>query len=155
MNKELSSSVQDLFADHGLRCTRQRVTIYEHLAADKTHPTADGLFRKVSQHVEGVSLATVYNTLEALCQAGLAQRLPAGDGGSAHYDANVERHLHTRCTRTGEVADVPPELSDAVLARLPADVLARIEAEMGFNVRRVQIELIGETKPPATRPRTT
>jgi Fe2+ or Zn2+ uptake regulation protein len=153
MDDRATPSPQDLFARHGLRCTRQRLAIYEHLLGDKTHPTADDLHRKVTRKLAGVSLATVYNTLEALCDAGLAQKLPAGENGSAHYDANVDGHLHTRCTRTGQVADVPDELSDAVISRIPPELLARIEAETGFDVRRIQIELIGEsTRPPAKPP---
>ena len=42
-----------------------------------------------------LSLATIYNTLEAFCQAGLAQRLPTPNG-CCRYDATLENHLHVR-----------------------------------------------------------
>jgi Fe2+ or Zn2+ uptake regulation protein len=95
--------------------------------------------------VPSISLATVYNTLEAFCQAGIAQKLPgAGANGSARFDAIRENHLHLRDQRTGEVTDVPHTLSRDVLERIPQHVLSKLEAELGFRISQVQVELIGE-----------
>lgn len=139
--------VQELFGIRGLRCTRQRKAVFEALRSTTAHPTADELHRMVASHLEGMSLATVYNTLEALCAAGLAQKLP-GSGphgnGSARYDATVDNHLHLRDSRTGTLADVPPHLSRALLEQLPRPLLAEIETRLGFRIRQVQIELVGE-----------
>lgn len=132
-----------LFAAHGLRCTRQRRAIYDALAASREHPTAEELHRAVCRTDEdGISLATVYNTLEAFCQAGLAHKLPGGPGG-ARYDAARGGHLHARCQATGAVADVSETLSAKVLAQLPPELLAEIEAELGFKVTGVHVELVG------------
>lgn len=143
--------VAQVFHQHGLRCTRQRRAIFEALRATKLHPTADDLYRSVSPSAPGMSLATIYNTLEALCSAGLAMKLPpaavggAGNGnGSARFDATVDDHLHVRDTRTGAVADVPDDLSKAVLDHLPQHVLRQIEQHLGFTIQQVHIELIGE-----------
>jgi len=130
-------------ADHGLRCTRQRRAIYEVLSATTTHPTVDQIFRQVRRQIPGVSLATVYNTLEAFCQARLAVKLPGHDG-PAHYDATTHNHLHTRSKNTGVVRDVPEQLSQQVLDELPHDVLKIIESRLGFKIRHVQIELVGD-----------
>ncbi len=113
------------------------------------HPTADQLYKDVSSRVSGLSLATVYNTLEAFCQAGLAQKLPgltsAGSGSaSARYDATIDNHLHIRCTRTGEVIDVPGDLSSQLLESLPQTVIDELERRIGFKIDQVQIEFIGQ-----------
>ena len=138
---------QELFADHGLRCTRQRVAIYDALRGDTSHPTIDELYRQVSETVPGLSLATVYNTVEAFCQAGLAQRLtggkPDGNGLNARYDATVDNHIHLRDRETGEVTDAPEAISRKLLAQIPQDVLDRLETETGFRVEDVQIEIVG------------
>lgn len=137
-----------LFAEHGLRCTQQRASIYRALAGSEAHPTADALYRQVSKELAGVSLATVYNTLEAFCRAGLVQKLPgAGENGSARYDAVRENHLHLRCQKTGAVEDVPEALSRQILKQIPAARLAELEKRLGFKITQVQIELIGEHKP--------
>src|SRR5699024_212410 len=105
---ECTSESRKMFEEHGLRCTQQRAAVYAALAGSMDHPTADELHRQVSGELAGVSLATVYNTLEAFCRAGLVQKLPgAGDNGSARYDAVRENHLHLRCRKSGAVADVP------------------------------------------------
>lgn len=150
---DLNNHIEVLFADHNLRCTRQRKAIYAALEATREHPTADDLFRDVGRDVPGMSLATVYNTLEAFCRAGLVQKLPgAGLNGSARYDAVRDDHLHLRCRHSGDVADVPDDLGERLLQHLPREALDAIERRLGFRVDQVQIELVGEfTGPRRTR----
>lgn len=138
-----TDDIVELFKSHGLRCTSQRRAIYEALGACTTHPTADQLFYEVGGKSSGMSLATVYNTLEAFCEAGMAHKRP-GQSGSARYDACVHNHLHTRCVRTGAVHDVPDDLGQEFLKRLPRYALEQIEAALGFKVHHVQIDLVGE-----------
>jgi Fur family peroxide stress response transcriptional regulator len=141
----MSTPVKNLFAEHGLRCTQQRLCLYQALASSDYHPTADELFKTVSRDLPGISLATVYNTLEAFCDVGLAQKLPGvGTNGSARFDAMCHNHLHLRDLRTGEVADVPEELGQAVLNRIPEDLLQQLESRLGFKINQMQIELVGE-----------
>ena len=146
MNRNIPDFVHELFAAHDLRCTRQRRAIYEALCRSISHPTADELYQDVVPVVDGLSLATVYNTLEVLCNVGLAHKLP-GTNGSAQYDDNTEHHLHVRCEQSGEVRDVPDELGNKLLDRIPQEVLDGIESSMGFKINQVQIELVGEHRP--------
>lgn len=138
-----SDYIQDLFAGQGLRCTSQRRVLYKALAASTSHPTADQLFYEASGSIQGMSLATVYNTLEAFCRAGLAQKL-SGNGGSVRYDALVHNHLHIHCEKSGAIHDVPDELGQKILNAIPQNLLSAIESEMGFKINQVKIELIGE-----------
>ena len=120
------------FANHGLRCTRQRVAIYEALCAARTHPTADELHRRVGERLKGVSLATVYNTLDAFCSAGLVQKLPgAGSNGSSRFDANPDNHVHLRCHRSGTVSDLPDDIGRRLLEKIPREVLEDFRADYG------------------------
>jgi len=134
-----------LFAQHDLRCTKQRKAIYSALTSTRCHPTADELYRQVQDKLPGVSLATVYNTLEAFNDAGLISKLPdAGLNGSARYDAHREPHTHLRDRCTGVVADAPDDLSQLILQHLPQEVLDAIRDRSGFSVDEVQVELIGK-----------
>lgn len=143
-----SAPIHELFARNGLRCTRQRRLIYEALAATTSHPSADELYQKISPRDGRLSLATVYNALDAFCAAGLAIRLPGHSSNngtaSARYDATVGNHLHARCDRTGTIADVPDHLSQKLMEYVPPSLFAEIESELGFKIRRVHIELIGQ-----------
>ncbi len=91
----------------GLRCTRQRLAVYDHLLhAVPHHPTAEEVFLAVKAEVPRLSLATVYKVLDALVIGGLVSKLAAKDG-TARYDARTEDHYHLRCVRTGTVHDLP------------------------------------------------
>jgi len=137
------ASIQRCFSDRGLRLTRQRYAIFQALATTRRHPTADELYRDVSTHTPVLSLATVYNTLEAFCRVGLAQKIASGNGAT-RYDANCENHLHLRSQKTGEVSDAPDHLSDLVIHRLPRKALQEVERQLGFKIRQIQVELVGE-----------
>jgi Fe2+ or Zn2+ uptake regulation protein len=139
-----TDSIQQLFSQHNLRCTRQRRALYEALFSTSRHPTADELFQQVARTDTDISLATVYNTLEAFCRAGLAQKLANGNGGGARYDATTHNHLHLRDEATGRVADVPDDLGDKLLASIPPETIAQLEKQLGFKVNQLQIELVGQ-----------
>jgi Fe2+ or Zn2+ uptake regulation protein len=133
------TSTRDLFARHNLRCTRQRVAVYESLCATKSHPTAEELFRMVSPRVHQLSLATVYNTLEALCRANLARKMPTTDGCN-RYDANTDDHAHIRFRDSSEILDVPDHIGERVLALIPQRVLDEVSAELGVKIDGVSLQ---------------
>jgi len=140
-----TGDVRALFQSHGLRCTKQREVVYGALLADLTHPTADALYEQVRGQEAGMSLATVYNTLEALVSCGLARRVASGTGGPSRFEADMSQHAHlTR--EDGRIVDLPPDLSASLLAGVDARVLAEIERRLGVRVRgvSVQVETEGE-----------
>ena len=133
------TSTRDLFARHKLRCTRQRMAVYESLCDTTTHPTAEELFRMVHPRVHQLSLATVYNTLEALCRAGLVRKMPTTDGCN-RYDANTDDHPHIRFRDTAEIRDIPDHLGERVLALIPRRVLDEIGKELGVEIDGVSVQ---------------
>lgn len=130
--------VKTLFARHGLRCTRQRRDLYLVLAASRDHPTAETLFKRAQSTDAGLSLATVYNTLEAFCTHGLCRRMPSAEGG-ARFDANVEEHFHVR-TGDGRILDVPEDLGASLRDAIPDSVVDEIERQLGVSIENVRIE---------------
>ncbi len=119
----------------GHRFTEQRAAVYRFLSSTATHPSADEVFQTVRNRVRGISLATVYKSLETLVSCGLAGKLTYGDG-SARYDARTDPHHHARCLVCGRVMDVPGHLSDAEMERL--------EEGLGdFSVSSYRLELTG------------
>ena len=55
------------------------------------HVTAESLFEAAKGQGEAVSLATVYNTLRAFCDAGLLQEVTV-DGSKSYFDTNTHDH---------------------------------------------------------------
>ena len=120
----MNNSTKSLFATKNLRCTRQRIEVYAALASTKRHPTADELHNLVQHSTPGTSLATVYNTLETLCDAGLCQKINT-PAGAARYDADLSRHLHV-VNDDGSVIDVPDDLSKKITSSLPNNLADEI-----------------------------
>lgn len=131
---------RELFARHQIRCTRQRLALYRALAGTKSHPTAEELYRMVQHEEGGLSRATVYNTLEALCTAGLAKRMPAANG-CCRFDADLTDHLHVRIGDAAAIQDVPPDLGEQLLEGLSKSVLNEIEKRMGIRIDGVSLQL--------------
>jgi Fe2+ or Zn2+ uptake regulation protein len=127
----------------GLRCTPQRLAVYDVLSAGIHHPTAEEVFHAVRMRIPKISLATVYKSLEALVAIGAAARLTAFDGtGSARYDARSDNHYHFRCLRTGAVSDLPARFDPDLIAKLDPH-LEEALLHQGFRVTGYRLELIG------------
>ncbi|MGI3170317.1 Fur family transcriptional regulator Irr [Pseudooceanicola sp. C21-150M6] len=104
--------------DGGLRPTRQRAALAELLVGDgkNRHVTAESLFAAAQDCGQSVSLATVYNTLRAFCEAGLMQEITV-DGSKSYFDTNVGDHPHFFWEDTGHLTDAPAE--ELEIRRLP------------------------------------
>ncbi len=93
---------------HGYRVTPQRLAIQEIVESLGRHVSADEIARESAARLPGISLPTVYSSLDALEEAGLLRRVAAGRG-AALYDAGPEHH-HLVCRRCGKVEDLDADL---------------------------------------------
>ncbi len=108
----------DWLAGAGLRPTRQRVTLAALLIGDgqHRHVTAESLFEAAKAEGEAVSLATVYNTLRAFCDAGLMQEVTV-DGSKSYFDTNTHDHPHFFWEDEAKLTDAPSD--QLVISQLP------------------------------------
>ena len=119
----------------GVRVTRQRRAVLEVVTASCDHPTAAQIYERVSKGAaHGLSLATVYNTLEVLAGAGVINHLHF-DNGSARFCPNLVPHAHLLDDASGRVLDV--HLKDGLRAE---DVF---ELPAGCSVERLDACLHG------------
>jgi Fe2+ or Zn2+ uptake regulation protein len=130
----------------GLRCTSQRLAVYDRLAAAMHHPTAEEVYQLVRTEIPRISLATVYKALEALVAIGAASRLTADGIGPARYDARSDAHYHFRCLNTGAVHDLPTHFDPDLVAKLDPNLTEDLEKQ-GFRVTGYRLELIGYLDP--------
>lgn len=86
------------------RLTKQRAAILRALE-DGRHHNAETILERVREHLPGVSLGTIYRTLDILRSIGLVQVFSHA-GGAAKYEATLEKHHHLVCTNCGEVVNV-------------------------------------------------
>lgn len=97
----------------GLRPTRQRVALARLLfdgqeRGASRHVTAEGLHAEVRAKRTGVSLATVYNTLNQFRDAGLLREVVVAPGRS-YFDTNTGHHHHFFIEPDGELHDFPSD----------------------------------------------
>lgn len=104
--------------DAGLRPTRQRVALATLLVGDgkDRHVTAESLHAASQVSGETVSLATVYNTLRAFCDAGLMQEVMV-DGTKSYFDTRTDDHPHFFWEDDARLTDAPAD--ELEIARLP------------------------------------
>jgi Fe2+ or Zn2+ uptake regulation protein len=95
----------DAFRSRGLKVTPQRQLLFRLLHDTTQHPTAEALFAQASDRMPGISLRTVYQTLNDLTAMGELQQV-SFDTGPAHFDPNVADHHHAVCDTCGTIVDV-------------------------------------------------
>lgn len=114
----------------GLRPTRQRLALAELLVGDgmNRHVTAESLFALAQGAGEKVSLATIYNTLRAFCDAGLLNEIVV-DGSRSYFDTRTDDHPHFYWEDSHRLTDAPTdELKIAALPRIPQGMtLSRVD----------------------------
>jgi Fur family peroxide stress response transcriptional regulator len=91
----------------GFKITPQRVGILSYLNGNKNHPTAKTIFEDLKPQYPNMSFATVYNTMQALAEAGLVQEIVAKE--KSHFDPDTSDHDHAFCLQCGAVFDLPPQ----------------------------------------------
>lgn len=146
--------VRNILSRHDLRCTKQRADVYAALAACRSHPTAEELHRMVSDTsaAESISLATIYNSLEALTSAGLCRKIPTSSG--CRYDADVRCHMHVAMP-DGRLVDVPEELSRQLLSAIPREALDELGRVMGLRISHLGVQAFADPTAPAAAPQPT
>jgi Fe2+ or Zn2+ uptake regulation protein len=98
----------------------------------------------VSQVEPGLSLATVYNAVEAFAERGLCRRIAcAKAGGPSRFDADMRDHVHV-VAPDGRVLDVPQELASRLMAYIPEGLLHEIEQRLGLRIDRASIQFSAE-----------
>ena len=118
MTSETTIRGAEWLAGAGLRPTRQRLTLAQLLVGDgqNRHVTAESLHAASINSGDTVSLATVYNTLRAFCDAGLMREITV-DGSKSYFDTNISDHPHFYWEDDQKLTDAAAEQLE--IAKLP------------------------------------
>ncbi len=96
----------DRVREQGGKATSQRILIWTALSEDRTHPTADDLYRRLKPLLPSLSMTTLYNVLNELVEWGEIRRFDTGDG-HIHFDPDTTGHAELVCMRCHSVIDAP------------------------------------------------
>ena len=127
---KLVPSVTQQLAASGIRFTKQREEVFAALLQHSDHPSAAELFLRAKKRVPSISLATIYNCLEALVESSLVKQVNL-DRAPTRYCANLLEHSHFYCESCREISDVETPFAGAW--NLPS----------GFSVSQAEVSLRG------------
>jgi len=88
-----------------IKLTPQRLAILDYLNENKSHPSAETIYKAVSKQFPTMSFATVYNTLETLLNKGSIRELKI-EAGKKRYDHDIKPHHHIICVKCNKIVDL-------------------------------------------------
>jgi len=116
-----------------LRPTKQRIRLAEFLfEREKTfHFTVERLNKIINKkdNFEKISLATIYNTIDAFKKAGHLKEILTNNNTS-YFDTNISSHHHFYDDETNELTDI--NYDEIEVAKLP-------EAPKGKKIKDVEV----------------
>jgi Fe2+ or Zn2+ uptake regulation protein len=123
-----------LFRQQGYKITPQRRAIFETLAQDNSHPTAEDIYQRVLAVLPDISRTTVYNTLRELVELGELLEVENSSEGGTRYDTNADQHHHLLCLRCHRLVDLSRDFDGLDLT--PAETA-------GYRILRHQVTFLG------------
>jgi len=97
------------------------------------HPTAEEVFLRAKETRPEISLATVYNCLDALVRCGLVKQVNV-DRSATRYCPNMQEHTHFFCEGCGRISD---------LDYTAAEALGGVQLPRGFKATHWELSVRG------------
>ncbi len=133
--------VTERITARGLRATPARCRIVSLLLDTHEHYTPEEMLEELRKRGEPMSIATLYQNLAKLSEAGVIGRFVGPDGVS-RYDAVTDPHHHLVCEVCGRMVDV--RVAGPVEALVPEPIFPE---DMGvldrWQVRSRKVEFTG------------
>lgn len=118
----------------GMRMTKQRKEVYRTLMENQDHPSASEIHNLMKDTESPMSLATVYNCLEALVEHGAVKQVNI-DREPTRYCQNSTPHAHFHDQSTGTIHDIT--------FKPGASLTDLIELPKGTEVTNLEISIKG------------
>ena len=103
--QQWTERLSERLATSGFRFTPQREHVYAVLLSKRDHPTAEDVFIRAKRAMPEISMATVYNCLEALVKCGMVRQVMLARG-AARFCPNMQEHYHFYCDLCESVFDI-------------------------------------------------
>jgi Fur family peroxide stress response transcriptional regulator len=139
--QNLDAHLNERLAARGFRFTSQREHVYNVVLQERDHPTAEQIFMRAKKGLPEISMATVYNCLDALVKCRLVKEVNV-DRSAMRYCPNMQEHCHFYCDNCGGVFDIPFAEKTS---------LKKIEVPQGFEITRLDMSVHGLCQACASR----
>jgi len=127
-----------LIRQRGFRVTPQRKAILQAVIDGKGHSSIEEVYQRVRDRLPDVNLATVYRTLNFLCELRLLVAADLGGKNWVFELAGEKPHHHLVCRSCGKVARIEQDEVQALIDR--------ISWEQGFLIDMDHMALFGLCK---------
>src|SRR5580700_417271 len=101
----MTSRLEKLCAERGLKMTEQRRIISRVLSQAQDHPDVEEIYRRAFAIDPKISIATVYRTMRLLEDANVIDRHDFGDGRARYEENRDEHHHHLIDVKSGAVIE--------------------------------------------------
>jgi Fe2+ or Zn2+ uptake regulation protein len=132
-NLDGEPALQECLEKSGLRMTPQRHRVYDVLLEKRDHPTAEEVFIRAKKRMPEISMATVYNCLDALVSCGLVRQVNQ-DRTATRYCSNMRNHHHFYCDECGGAYDID---------LLPSAPPVEVPLPKGFKPNQFEVNIRG------------
>jgi len=138
-----NSTLEEILRDAKLRPTHQRLALGALIFGwGDRHFTAKMVARQASAIRPRLSIATIYNALRQFSEAGLLREI-AVFGSTTWYDTKTGPHCHLFIEETGDLIDIPDNMSAALSSLLVpdqfdvagVDIIVRVKSKQPFGSR--------------------
>ena len=125
------------------KLTKQRKIVLEiFLENQDKHLSADDVYDLLRNQHSDIGLATVYRSLELLCELEILQKVDFGDGCSRYEigtsEPDTHQHHHLICQKCGKVTEFSEDMLD--------ELESVVSKKFGFKITDHQVKLIGYCK---------
>ena len=129
--------IKKKLANNNYKMTSQRKAILKKIIENQgSHLSAEEIYEQVKEDDPNIGLATIYRTLELLCDLGIIHKLNFDDKCRRYeLDKENEHHHHLICFECGEIT----EFNDDILE----DFEENIKDEHSFEVVDHRIKFYG------------
>lgn len=106
MDKQLIDKFKETLHDNGMKCTPERLSIFQEIYSSSEHFDADEIYFRMRKEKKRVSRATVYRTLDLLVENGFVSKVNVGLS-QVHFENTLaqEHHEHLVCTQCGKIIE--------------------------------------------------
>jgi Fur family transcriptional regulator, ferric uptake regulator len=129
----MTSRLEQLCIDKGLKMTDQRRVIARVLSESGDHPDVESVYRRATELDSKISIATVYRTVRLFEEANILARHHFGSGPARYEEMPADHHDHLIDLQSGRVM----EFRNEEIEKLQREVASRL----GYKLVDHRLEL--------------
>lgn len=133
----MSVSLQEVIEHlkkQNVRITQTRKAVIAYLIDSHDHPSAEMIYQDLLPEYPNLSLATVYNNLKLLLDAGFITELKRSNDTTTYYDFMGHEHINLICELCGTISDIEVDRPS---------LIAEAEAKTSYCIHKETVTLYG------------